>query len=850
METDEFNENFFQPLLNKLSKESKSLFLMGDFNINLLNINVDNDVTEFFDIIASNLLIPFIIHPTRVTSNTKTIIDNIFSNSPNHSESISGNLRTFISDHYAQFLLIPFKKKNNSIQKDRFKRDTKNYDKDKFREELSAIDWNEELDFISGDINNSFSLLESKVNNIIEKYIPLKKLSKREIKRKQKPWISNEIKNEMRKRNKIYKKFLKEVNKERKDVFYNRYKVIRNKIVALTRSSKKAYYQKYFSENSSNLKKTWQGINSIVNVKDTTKSTPSSLSIDDDICSDPSKIANSFNKYFSSIASKLQAEIHPPSQDFNSYLKNRNNNSFFIAPTDKKEVMNIIENINTSKATGPHSIPPYILSQVNQYIAQPIADLVNMSFQQGNYIDALKISNTIPIFKGKGSELNVSNYRPISLLSNINKIFEKLMYTRVYNFLNKHNCIYKKQFGFRQNHSTIHALIDLTEDIRQALDKNEFAVGVFIDLQKAFDTVDHKILLKKLDHYGIRGVANKWFESYLENRLQFVSINGFTSATILMLLGVPQGSILGPLLFLIYINDFHQSIMYSNPRHFADDTNLMITNKSLKKIRKKLNSDLKSLSRWLRANKISLNAGKTELIIFRHPMKPIDYDLKVRINGKRLYESVFVKYLGVLIDPYLKWNYHVDLIAPKLSRAIGMLSKLRHFVNSSTLRSVYYGIFSSIMSYASQVWGQISNKYVNRISRLQDKAIRIINFAAFNDSRGKLYKKKKILRLEDHIKIQNFLFAHDSLNKNLPEAFGNYFTLVSENHDHFTRAASMKHFSLPKKRTSIYGIKSIMYQSTLTWNHFINEFENDQLVSKSKHVCKKIISNHLLDAYD
>ena len=241
---------------------------------------------------------------------------------------------------------------------------------------------------------------------------------------------------------------------------------------------------------------------------------------------------------------------------------------------------------------------------MNQYIAQPIADLVNLSFEQGKYIDPLKLSNTIPIFKKKGSELEVSNYRPISLLSNINKIFEKIMYTRIYDFLNMNKCLYKNQFGFRKNHSTIHALIDLTEDIREALDKNEFAVGIFIDLQKAFDTVDHIILLKKLDHYGIRGVANLWFQSYLTNRLQFVSINGFTSDTILMPIGVPQGSILGPLLFLIYINDFHQSISFSNPRHFADDTNLLIRDKSLKKIRKKLNLDLRFVSRWLRANKI------------------------------------------------------------------------------------------------------------------------------------------------------------------------------------------------------------------------------------------------------
>ena len=220
-----------------------------------------------------------------------------------------------------------------------------------------------------------------------------------------------------------------------------------------------------------------------------------------------------------------------------------------------------------------------------------------MSFSQGNYIDALKISKTIPIFKGKGSELEVQNYRPISLLSNIDKIFEKVMFNRVVDFLNKQKCIFTKQYGFRQKHSTIHALLDLTEEIRNALDKNSFAAGIFLDFQKAFDTVDHQTLLKKLEHYGIRGTANKWFKSYLKNRMQFVSINGVSSETILMLLGVPQGSILGPLLFLIYINDFHQSVIYSSARHFADDTNLILCNKSIKTIQKQLNIDLKLISK-------------------------------------------------------------------------------------------------------------------------------------------------------------------------------------------------------------------------------------------------------------
>ena len=472
-----------------------------------------------------------------------------------------------------------------------------------------------------------------------------------------------------------------------------------------------------------------------------------------------------------------------------------------------------------------------------------------MSLEQGIYIDALKISKTIPIFKNKGSDLHAQNYRPISLLSNIDKIFERVMFNRVVDFLNKHNCIYNKQFGFRKNHSTVHALLDLTEEIRHALDNNLFAAGIFLDFQKAFDTVDHVILLKKLEHYGIRGTANKWFESYLKNRMQYVSINGISSEIILMLLGVPQGSILGPLLFLIYINDFNHSVIFSKSRHFADDTNLLLSGNSIKKLQKQLNIDLKLISKWLNANKISLNAEKTELIIFRHKMKVFNYKLKIKINGKQLYESQSVKYLGILIDSHLKWDHHVDSLAPKLSRAVGMLSKLRHFLDKNTLRSVYFAVFSSIMSYGSIIWGNNQNKFIKRVCGLQDKAIRTINFASYYDSRNPLYKNMRILKFKDHIQVQNFLLAHDFFNNNLPESFCNLFSLVNNSHQHHTRAAAKMHFRLPKARTSIYGLSSITYQSVLTWNKINHLFDKSFLYDKSKVICKKLISNHLINSY-
>ena len=243
----------------------------------------------------------------------------------------------------------------------------------------------------------------------------------------------------------------------------------------------------------------------------------------------------------------------------------------------------------------------------------------NLSFTTGTFPTLLKTAKVIPIHK-KDSKSNFTNYRPISLLSNLDKILEKLMHSRLSTFLNIKDIIYPLQFGFRQNYSTSYALIHLTETIKEALDQGKYGCGIFVDLQKAFDTVDHNILLGKLKHYGIRGVAYGWFESYLKDRKQYVSINGYNSKHLSISLGVPQGSVLGPLLFLIYINDLNTAIKHCKVHHFADDTNLLHINDSIKKLNKAVNSDLRNLTNWLNANKISLNVSKTELILFMSKM--------------------------------------------------------------------------------------------------------------------------------------------------------------------------------------------------------------------------------------
>ena len=260
------------------------------------------------------------------------------------------------------------------------------------------------------------------------------------------------------------------------------------------------------------------------------------------------------------------------------------------------------------------------------------------------------------------------------------------MYNRIEDFLHTFDIIYQLQFGFRKKYSTNHALLSIIEQIRSNLDNKTFSCGVFVDLEKAFDTVNHNILLEKLDHYGIRGKDNNWIRSYLTNRYQCVSINGAKSKNMKVRCGVHQGSILGPLLFIIYINDMNKALNKSTVHHFADDTNLLFSDKDPNVIRKIMNRELELLFEWLCANRLSLNVGKTEFIIFRPPRMNLENRIVLTLNHTKIFESRKIKYLGLLIDDRLTWKFHINELCKKLNRSVGMLYKIRHLCLKSVLR--------------------------------------------------------------------------------------------------------------------------------------------------------------------
>ena len=329
----------------------------------------------------------------------------------------------------------------------------------------------------------------------------------------------------------------------------------------------------------------------------------------DNIIQDSSEMAEIFNTYFSQLGNNLAKNIPPSTRPFEDYLGIPNPDSIFFNPTDPGEILDIINNLKVKKSAGFDGIDNYLIKSIAPYIIYPLVYIFNISLTTGEIPDTMKIAKVIPIFK-KGNKQLSSNYRPISLLTSLSKILENLVYKRTLSFFNDHKVFNKSQFGFRENHSTTHAILSLINKVATAIDRSTHTVGIFLDFSKAFDTINHNILLFKLSHYGIRGRPLEWFRSYLTNRSQFVFLNGSKSSSASVPCGVPQGSLLGPLLFITYINDISMSSDLLSFILFADDSNLFFSHPNPNHLLNIINTESLKVSEWIKANKLSLNLKK------------------------------------------------------------------------------------------------------------------------------------------------------------------------------------------------------------------------------------------------
>ena len=381
-----------------------------------------------------------------------------------------------------------------------------------------------------------------------------------------------------------------------------------------------------------------------------------------------------------------------------------------------------------------------------------------------------------------------SNYRPISILSTINKMFEKLLYIRLYKYLTKFKVLYDYQYGFRQNHSTMQALIEITDYIKAAIDGKKLVCGTFLDLTKAFDTVDHNILIKKLNNYGIRGVANKLIKSYLTNRYQYVALGNTHSNKQSINCGVPQGSVLGPLLFLIYINDIANCSKIGKIRIFADDTSAFVEGHEVNDVISKSELLMNDLNNWFKANKLTLSTNKSCFILFRSAQSRINQIASVLHFGENnINRQTSVKYLGVTLDEHLNWNEHVQEVCNSLKRCFSTFYNVKNYINLDQARTIYYSLVYSKIKYALAIYGTTSKENILLIQRLQNKLLKVLTKKNYRYSTNKLHNELKILKVEDLVDQEILTFVFNFKNNKLPHIFSSYFKFRSDQQQIQTR---------------------------------------------------------------
>ena len=793
-----FLDNYLPEFLTKFAK--RQLILTGDFNLNLLEYNQSSPVSAFLDLLYSHNLLPSISLPTRITLESKTLIDNIFSNLLNK-ETGSAVLLDDISDH----LPITFSWSDYcDLSESKQVAPHFNFSEtclNNLKYCLSTFDWNS---IKSHDISDYYDNFLTVICDSLHRFCKSRGVSKNyKIKI---PWLNPELLLATKVKNNLYKQY----QLLQTPVAAEAYKLFRNKLSREIRLAKKMFYSRRLNYHYSNSKQIWQTLNELLNMKSKKQVIHPIIDSAGTLQKEYINIASSFNEYFVNVGNRLSQTIPVPTEPIISHLSKTGNfpQSMFLEETSSVEITQIFRNLKKNGTTDVNSLSGNTLKKFFDEILIPFTDICNLSLSSGGVPNAMKVARVSPIFK-KGQRHLMSNYRPISVLPYLSKILERIFEVRLRGFLMANHILCESQYGFLSKRSPTLAAIDYYECICEIVKSGRCAVSVSLDLSKAFDTLDHGILFQKLEYYGVRGLPLSWLRSYLNNRSQKVSLGqtGIGSPLLKISCGVPQGSVLGPVLFLIYINDIVHS-SNSNFFLFADDTTLLFPFTKQENPSNRISNELNKINLWLQANRLSLNAGKTQSILFGGTDE-IQNVLDIKINNFKITLVDYINFLGITFDSKLSWQHHINYIKPKIARNIGIIRRLRNFLPQNIRKQLYFSLIYPYLTYGVELWGCAAQTYLNPIVALQKRALRVVAGVAPTAHTGDWFGRLCIIRFDKlygyHILLLMFKAFHTQLPGGIQTRFKTNVNIYNTRQSNLNLVVTRRSTKIQNNRPSVSG---------------------------------------------
>ena len=782
-------------ILNSICTMSSRVTVVGDINLNLYDIN-DNHLIDFTSKLYSKGFMSLINEATRFPNGENvsdpSILDHIWTN--NFNVPLAGIIDYDLTDHLPTFCVFNFP--NIDANSDKIKIQNRPYSENNLQKlinELEIIDWNSLLDY--NDPETCLGSFIDKINSLYRKCFPLKTkfISHKRLKNR---WISQDIKLLINNKSESFKKFRNGLITRAEN---NRFK---NQINAKINKAKNKYYIDALTAFRNNMKKSWNLIQGLMGRKKSRRDIISLMDGNVEL-TETIDIVDKFADYFSSIGSKLESDLEHSNQSPCLYI-NRNPHSFSLFPVTHIELTRIISKLKITRTDINH-IPVKIFKSVSHCFGSTLVDIINSSFYHGIFPKSLKIAKITPIYK-KGDVKHCSNFRPISSLPFVSKIFERCMANRIMSFFSKFQLFSENQFGFLKNRSTQDAVFNFSENIYDALNAKYHNISILIDLKAAFDTVNHNILLRKLELYGIRGHGLEWLKSYLTDRQFNVGLQKTFSTTKTVNIGIPQGSILGPILFIIYNNDLPLVSNILSSTLYADDTNFSISHSEYDVMIPLLNSELEKIHDWTLANRLTINAAKTELLLFTNSRDVTPSNTDVVLNGTPVGYVDHARFLGVIIDSKFNFKLHINNVVTKVSKHGGILYKIRNNLPLPA-RIMYYNSFVlPYLTFNIIHWGKTNITHLSPLIIAQKRIIRTMCDADYLDSTTPLFYRLKLLKLEDLYKFYAIMDTHKKI------ALGQY----NVQHNRNTRNC---HLAVPKFHSLSRTEQSITNKGPNLWNN-------------------------------